>query len=312
LTLPEPRIVFYARGGGIGHFNRAYAIARLLLRDHGWHPLILSTSAFLPMSLREALPVMRWPGAFEAQGFDWPGAVRAVLKTLQPELLVSDTFPEGPEQELAGLAVPHRFCLYRDPQLMLPDGVPGMVPGPADAGYILNRAPSELFAPRLARQWLRASGHKPLVLVSHNGNPAETTAFFDYLWQVLQPLEFELRLASLLPCPRPEWAPHWVTYFPLSDLLLGVDLLISGGGYNSVAEARAYGIRALFTAFERPVDRQFERIASLPHFHLQGSVSHLRSQVSDLLARERPEPVSGIAGAEYAAACLFQLVQNAA
>lgn len=317
LTLPErlvgSRILLYARGGGIGHFNRAYAIARQL-SFRGLDPLIVCSTAFLPLILSEPLQIVRWPGRLEQGGTEpnWPQIARALpamLAQLEPDLLVVDTFPEGPEWELhaflSSFAGP-RLLIQRDADLSWV--APCFKPYPGAGGYILNRAPCELLPRAQARSWLGAKGERPLVLVAHNGNPAETQAFFWRLLQVLQPLDCTVRLASLGPCPRPEWQALWVRHFPLSEWLRGVDLLIGGGGYNLVSEVRAYGIRALLTAFERPVDQQALRIADLPHFSTQTSVQALRTQIQTLLEAPPPAPEIECQGAEKVADQVLNLL----
>lgn len=284
------KIVLYARGGGIGHFNRAYAIARQLLRSQQ-ESLIVCSSAFLPTVLSESLNILRWPGGLEqAQVLPFRSFSR-LLAEIQPRTLLSDTFPYGPEDELKHWCKEHaeqHVWIQRDPEN---SDVPGAVrPYPDGVGWVLNRNPEELLPRALARQWLRAEDDKALVLVTHNGHAGEVSAFFERMLQMLKVFDVHVRLASLLPCPRPEWLPFWVHAYPLSLYFHGVDLVIGGGGYNLVAEVRALGKRALLRAFERPVDNQAQRIAALPHFSFHTSLDDLRQQCSALLAS--PEPLA--------------------
>lgn len=307
LTLPSPttsKVVFYARGGGFGHFNRAYAITRYLLH-HGINPLIISSSAFLPLAFMEPIQLLRWPGGLENS---WPELQHELLNTLlklSPELLVVDTFPEGPENELRSYHGP-RFFIQRDIKRAWQGA--GISAWPEADGLVINREPNELLSAAQAKQCLRAEPHKPLILLAHNGNPAETTAFFWRMLKTLEPLNVCIRMASLLPCPRSEWQPLWIQHFPLSEWMHGVDLLIGGGGYNLVAEARAYGVPALFTAFERPVDQQAQRIQALPHFFAHHSVHDLREQIQNLLNTARPTPESHCYGAPKAADLILNLL----
>jgi len=312
LTLPESletsKIVFYARGGGVGHFNRAYAITRCLL-NHGIKPLIISSSAFLPLAFSEQIQLLRWPGGLEN---NWPELQEVLLPTikkLSPDLLIVDTFPEGPENELQSYQGA-RFFIQRDAEHSWHG--PGIHARPEDHGYIINRSPEELLSRAQARQCLRAETNQPLILLTHNGNPAETTAFFWRLLKTLEPLNVSIRMASLLPCPRSEWQPYWIQHFPLSEWMNGVDLLIGGGGYNLVAEVQAYGVPALLTAFERPIDQQAQRIQNLPHFHAHHTAASLRNQIQKILSSPRPTPESRCNGAQKAAELILNLLQSPA
>lgn len=312
LTSPKSitslKVIFYARGGGFGHFNRAYAISRCLIR-YQIRPLIISSSAFLPLAITESIHIIRWPGGLEP---GWPELHRGLINTLHhlnPHLLVVDTFPNGPENELRPFGGPRVF-IQRDTERCW--NGPSIRAFPTGDGYILNRSPEELLPRSQARQYLRALKEQPLVLIAHNGNPAETTAFFWRLLKVLEPIDCQIRLASLLPCPRPEWQQYWVQHFPLSEWLNGVDLLIGGGGYNLVAEARSYGVPVLLTAFDRPIDRQAQRIQSLPHFHSHHTTSYLREHIQTILSQPRPIPEQSCQGAKKASDLIVNLLHQPA
>lgn len=284
-----PEILLYARGGGIGHFNRAYAIARQLLLQYQQESLIVCSTAFLPLSLSESLNILRWPGGLERGSTLSFGLLTRLLQELQPRILLSDTFPYGPEEELKSwcdASSGQHFWIQRDAEVHACPGA--LSPYPKGLGWVLNRSRAELLPRALARQWLHSDSERPLVLVAHNGHTAEVSAFFERMLQMLKPLDVQIRLASLLPCPRPEWLPFWVQAYPLSAYFHGVDLVIGGGGYNLVAELRAYGKRALLCAFERPIDNQAQRIADLAHFTQYTSLQGLRTQCTELLAA--PEP----------------------
>lgn len=258
--------------------------------------------------------MIRWP----APQPQWPELTREhlsqLVRQLQPTLLVIDSFAQGPEQELADLpALPglQRLLIAREPltaaQLAAAD-LPVITALPEADGYILNREPQELLPRPQARQWLRASAEQPLVVIAHNGDPFETTAFFQQMLRVLAEQPYQLRLASGLPCPRPEWQNLWLQHYPLSEWLRGVDLLIGGGGYNTVAECQAHGVRGLFCAFERPLDRQDLRIATLPHFSRWQAAAELQALVAKSLGQPPPEPAAPeqLQGATRAAALIAE------
>ncbi len=296
---PRPRLLFYARGGGIGHFNRAYAIARQCLRQQAVDCLIATSSALAPLVTQPGIEVLRWPAANSPWAAGFLAALPELINQLQPDLMIVDSFPEGPDNELCGIDLP-RLVIQRDAELKTKDW-PVIQAWPEADGLILNRQPAELFPRALARQWLGAQSDRPLVGIAHNGDPFETTGMMQRLCQALEGCELELRLASRLPCPRPEWQPLWISHYPLSEWLNGVDLLIGGGGYNLVAEARAYGLRSLHLAFERPIDRQWLRIQNLAQIRSIDSAQHIRETVQARLQQAPPEPVLDCQGAAAAA-----------
>jgi len=305
----KPRILFYARGGGIGHFNRAYAIARQFLRVRSADCLIATTSALAPLVTQPGIDVLRWPAAESPWTPDFLRALPQLLAQLQPDLMVVDSFPEGPENELSGIEIP-RLLIQRDPGLP-PQVWPVVQAWPGADGLILNRQPAELLPRDLARQWLDARSEHPLVLIAHNGDPFETTSFMQRVLTALETLPVEIRLASCLPCPRPEWQALWIRHYPLSEWLRGVDCLIGGGGYNLVAEARAYGLRSLHLAFERPIDQQWQRIQGLPQVSMMASAQTIREAVQTLLEQLPPAPELACAGAVVAAQRIHDLLQTA-
>lgn len=303
----RPRIVFYARGGGLGHFNRAYAIARQVLRLQTCDCLIVTTSVLAPLALQAGIEVLRCPGAASPWLAGWLRLLPEALEQFQPDLLVVDTFPQGPENELDGLDLP-RLWIQRDADLtaIVDQAANNSVwsvlqAWPEADGLIINRQPEELLPRVLARQWLGADSDLPLVLIAHNGDPFETPGLMQRLLTALEPLPVEIRLASRLPCPRPQWRSRWLDHYPLSEYLQGVDLVIGGGGYNLVAEVRAYGLRSLHLAFERPIDRQWQRIQSLPHLQQYDSAETIRTTVREILRQAPPASEPACQGALVAA-----------
>lgn len=277
-------LVFYACGGGIGHFNRAYAIARLFKRKApDWRVVLLSTSPFVPPVL-EDISVMRLLSVNECQreSLSFETQIHQVLHLLQPKALVVDTFSQGIQQELTSWnpSCP-RIWVQRD---LSPEADAALVlrPYPDQEGWVINRFPHEVLPPLQARQKLGAD-ERPLVLAVHNGSPAETGAFFTLLKQAC-PENVTLRFASLLP--------HLgdLSYYPLSELLHGADLVIGGGGYNLVAETQALGVPALYFAFERPVDQQLQRVAAFAPLRPDASPQVVRDRILQALQIPRPKP----------------------
>jgi predicted glycosyltransferase len=68
-----------------------------------------------------------------------------------------------------------------------------------------------------------------------------------------------LRLVSPLPLPGDPW-PEVAHLYPASEILRAADLVISGAGYNSVAELTLFGKKALYRPFDRSHDVQVARL----------------------------------------------------
>ena len=106
------RTLFYATNGlGLGHVTRLLAISRALRRQDPSHEvLILSRCEAGPFPQEDAPFTLRIPGSASARrsGLS-PKSYYQTTQTLlwqavssfDPHLLVTDTFPEGPEGELA-------------------------------------------------------------------------------------------------------------------------------------------------------------------------------------------------------------------
>ncbi|MEB3197911.1 MAG: hypothetical protein VKP62_11980 [Candidatus Sericytochromatia bacterium] len=279
------KLVWYALGGGLGHLQRALAVLRWLRPKLGADaPLLLTSSAYAHLAMAEGLPCLRLPGAHEAQALP-PGAVataiRALLDALAPQCLVVDTFPDGLHGELAAdwlARVPQRYLLARpgggDPasspawplyhQVFVP--LPHSPwPGAEPIGWVLTRRPGEALSSADARRRLGLSpvADRPLVMALHAGDPGEVVALFESLRaasaRLTQP--HDLRLATPLPLGGWLLDDRLVHPWPAAELFPAVDLLVSGGGYHTTAEAAAFGVRALQLAFRRSHDDQAARLA---------------------------------------------------
>jgi hypothetical protein len=220
--------------------------------------------------------------------------------------LVVDSHSNGVWQELPDIwpeLHAKKIFLRRDaqiPQATLPYDLSWLLTPDAD-GWLLNRQTYELKSRAQALALLRAEPNLPVVLLAHNGPPPETQAFFLRAFLALQTLPLQLRLVSLAPPGLPELLPLWLSYFPLSELLNGVDLLIGGGGVNLMAESRVFGKRSLFCAFERPIDQQALRILPCDLLKWDAAPAEWARQVTEKLAQTTPEPVNGDKTRELAA-----------
>jgi hypothetical protein len=294
LTLPK-RVLFYALGGGTGHFNRAYALARQLKRI-GPHlqPLILTSAPVIPPLIQEGLSVLRLPSptehAHSGLNSNWLGRF---IQDYDPHLLVVDTHCQGVFCELPAIW-PHlkakKVFLRRDADIPIANlnyDYTWLLT-PEAQGYVLNRDPHECKTFAQARLILKADLDLPLVVVAHNGPPAETQSFFLKMSLALRSENLQLRFVSFLPPQIPELMLQWVSFFPLTELMPGIDLIIGGGGYNLVAECQVLGKRALFCSFERPLDTQRLRIEKNTYLSDQLSPQDISQRIKSSLAHSQP------------------------
>lgn len=258
------RILYCAPGSGVGHLNRALAVC-LELRALGMEARIVTNSPFAAGVARLA----RFPitGIASAQ---WTEGVRAFAAEYRPDLQVSDTFPRGMRGEWSsGFPAPAVYVARRLAPRTLPtlmaDGWakgiervivaeplaaehsemlgslrPVTLPGPIRLrpGTVPVPAPVEL-------ERVLDTGRACLVI--HGGPRAE--------------LE-ELLGVAREPGPLAVVAPGEIDYYPAGNLVERAARVISGAGYNMMADMMFR--RGIHTAipFPRKYDDQAGRLAA--------------------------------------------------
>lgn len=271
------RRLFYGLGGGLGHLTRTLALARRFPGDSSEN-LVLTNSPFaavvaesgfeLPSNLRvEVLSA-------KASKSELTEAVPRLVQRFQPDLLMVDTFPRGLVGELADIVSEqrtrqvfvHRYLnedYIRQFELQswvdLFDRI--LVPGESALFESHPRATrtepwlllddDELLDRQDARQRWEVD-ERPLVLVSGCGRPNEVVA----AREMAGTLSARFGTRANIRFASPNASSHW----PLLQLLNGVDLLVGGGGYNTVHEARATGTALLALTQKRLYDCQNRRV----------------------------------------------------
>ena len=274
--------LIYALGGGWGHLTRAAALARVArgpVRILTNSPYAGEVRARLPdldiVALNPELPVAR---AREE-------AVEQIRESGAACLIV-DTFPRGLGGELASLlpglgAV--RALIHRDlnPVYVRGKAIEEFVrsnydvvirPGPAEAAPLaglpqvrttapwLIRSARELPSREAARR-LMGVEERQCVLVLAAGKIEEQTWYGGVARALSGALE-GVGVRCVAPsCPAGCPEAGWVRYWPAMDLLPGVDVVVGGGGYNTVYECLACGVQLVARAWARKYDRQALRAA---------------------------------------------------
>jgi hypothetical protein len=283
---PEP-ILFAAPGAGLGHLSRAYALA-LRLAERGIAARIVSNSPYarglsnLAGLELDYIPAARWRD-------DLPG----YAARLRPRLVVLDSFPWGLKGEwvrprlantrfvyLARRLQIERYChdlgiawgqnaarlkrviiiepLAEDHErLLLESGaeirrLPGRVRLPANA---VSPPVPEALREMLERGRCR--------LVVHSGSEEELKGLIGRAQEEMAK-EGGGELAVISPRPLPVEGGKWFEYFPASRLFGEAHRIVSGAGYNLMAEAGPFAAKHLAVPLPRKYDDQPGRLAGPP------------------------------------------------
>lgn len=277
----SPRVVLVAPGSGLGHLTRCASLARGL-ETAGVGSRILTPSPLGPGVGRllevaiEYLPLPRWTCE-----------LRERVEALAPDLLVLDTFPDGwrGEWDRGFPEGPHRVLLAR----RLRQGSPqarersvfrrSLVLEPLDAWQlawlgeiseevvglpgrirleVASLSPGDLLPPELRE--VHASGG--LGLVVHSGPPRELTRLLERA-RGEQAAGRADALAVIHPLPPRIPGLACVEAYPVAPLFPEAAFVVSGAGYNAVAEGLARARRFLPLPFPRRWDDQEARLGEL-------------------------------------------------
>lgn len=275
------RVAYDARGGGLGHVRRALAILGAWRAiNPRLEVLVLCSSAHPSPLLAAGWPLVRLPGAYEAEGRpELATLAPAVLQAAGPfNLLVVDSFPEGllgewgqpgaleafPKKALiarpgAQLAAgPEAWKAY---DLALVPQAHSPWPEAQAVGPILATRPEEALTRAQARAVLRVPDEAPLILVPLGGDPGEALAaalLADEASKLLEAEGFAHHLRFVGPQPPPHWGPdaRLLIHDPLAEVLQGAEVVLGAAGANLVAELQAFGLRAVLRPLKRSHDDQ--------------------------------------------------------
>jgi len=281
MSEPRHQVLFVAPGAGLGHVVRVSALA-LGLRERGVSSAIVTNSRYA-----EGLSRLLELTVFHVPTEQWQRC-RELVAESAPRLVVLDTFPFGFRGEWCGPATDGLRFAYlarrlkvqayltaigRDwdadtPSLarmlvvepltgehaaLLHAGggelveLPGRIRFPA--GAVEGPIPAEL------ADMLRSG---PADLVVHSGPRLEV----DALLQRARALDGAGRFALILPKPIAGLDLPTFEYFPASRLFPLCRRIVTGGGYNAVAECAEFADRHVVVPFDRHYDDQHGRVAA--------------------------------------------------
>jgi hypothetical protein len=325
--------LYYALGGGLGHGVRSLALARQLSRRLGGRHLLLFNTPF-KAPLEQA--VASEPGlacrilAPQVEPAGAEAFLADVLSTFRPDVVVTDTFPRGLGGELAAIlpergdtlrilvsrhlpaAYVERYNLIeftsQHYDLIVAPGEPSPFAGVLEVlrtAPFLIRDAAELPPTEAASAVLHTTTDRPVVLVTGSGTLAECDEAARLAAELAKHWSDDLpplRLALPPGVDSEIEVPTRVTHFPLLECLPAVRLLIAAAGYNTVNEAKALRVPALYRPRQRQYDYQAGRVAAERCYH---DVADLLPLIRHELEKPRP-PLAAYANGAGQAAALIQ------
>ncbi|WP_414551769.1 UDP-N-acetylglucosamine--LPS N-acetylglucosamine transferase [Anabaena sp. CCY 0017] len=276
--------LIYALGGGWGHLNRALSLGRIAAK---YRKIRIITNSPYAQKISHEGCLVHWipdDAGFSATCLK----VREILLNIDYDCLIVDTFPRGLGGELADIlpqlhSIP-RILIHRDinPKYIIAKNlrdfvmanfnlviVPGEgtdlgladLPGVQHTAPWLIRNAEELPERNTTRtsRIMKVDKSVKIILVCAAGQASELNIFSQLALRLHQ--EFPECAVRILAANCPENCPEslWISHHPGIECLAASDIVIGGGGYNTVYECAAVGVPLVALAFERLYDRQAKR-----------------------------------------------------
>ena len=243
-------IAYFAPGAGLGHMNRALAVC-LRLRDLGTDARIVTDSPFAEgLAGLARCPIVRLP----AEG--WVSAARAYVEETRPRAVVTDTFPYGFREEWREVK-PRAALIHMARRLLKPVTI-----NPTDFALVLKVEPLAI-RHHAALGCGVALGGPILLPPGRITTPVPAELDRDDLTLVVHsgPEKEVARLEKLAEQPYVVISP-WskVDYYPATNLYHRARRIITGAGYNSMADLLAHRERHTAFPFLRRYDDQHARV----------------------------------------------------
>ena len=324
-------------GRGMGHLTRQLSILRWVrrlaqtagVRAECW---VLTSSEADTLARREGIPSIKIPSksSMRDAGLE-PARYLAVARgwvlqavtTLQPDVLVVDTFPAGSFGELAAALelVRHRVLVRRamkvdavrdagfEALLPLYDRI--IVPDEIQSPILLRERP-ELQTRERARAALGVpEGARVCWVALGGGGDPSAPAVLPRVVDLVRAAGWHVVVAAGPLYTGPErrgGGITWLDRYGSVELLPAADVAVSAGGYNSVHELRFVGVPTVFLPQEKLADDQGARALAAA----LGPVARRVEEVPALLAALAPVAPAGSNGAGAAAAAVLSLVVDPA
>ena len=285
--------LIYALGGGLGHLNRAIALGRIASRNR---PVkILTNTPYFPY-IKKFLPETNCQFFAISPTADFETTctqIQQILRETDYQCLIVDTFPRGLGGELVAilpeLKMGLRVLIHRDinPEYVkvkkLHQFVANcfdlvLIPGEGSEVSLANLPCVEHTNPWLIRSaWelpmrqeveaiLRLNLvdiKSKIVLILASGMAEELSVYGEIASILSQNLPNVI--VRCLSVKKPDKCPEnlWVFHWPAIECLQVADVVVGGGGYNTIYECQALGVPLVAFAWQRLYDRQRVRVQRL-------------------------------------------------
>ncbi|MGJ5820012.1 hypothetical protein [Paludibaculum fermentans] len=269
-----PSVLYCAPGSGLGHLNRALAVC-LELQALGVSVRIVTNSPFAAgLAPLARCPITRIPAD------RWPSGVREFAAAVRPEVMVCDTFPRGMRGEWSqGLPAPAVYIARRlNPEATARFlGEPGWQAGiiqvvvaeelteEHEAALVASQVPLVRLPGRIRlRPGLLPTTIPPELdgllgsgrccLVVHGGPVEELTQLAGLARDHGQPV-------AITPWDVALEGVRCFEYYPAGNLMARAAHVVTGAGYNAMADMMFSRDRHTALAFPRRFDDQAGRLA---------------------------------------------------
>lgn len=277
--------MLYALGGGMGHLVRATSITRAIKRISGFDPIILTTPGFTDIVKNEAVRLQVVAEPDEPK--EYRGKIIEKLKKLDPDVLIVDALPMGLMGELrdflpgfTGPKILVARMLREDYRLQM--GIDEFVGEEYDmvvraekmpdnhlkhdnsvhAPNILVRSADEIPGRQRARDMLKVPRERFLVVALSTHQPLRADAFFQMVFRSLMKIgEKRAVIKFVSPYGEPDPSSAHTSYFPMMELMPGIDALVGHGGYHLIHEAETLRVPFLVFPQEKLYDDQHARLS---------------------------------------------------
>lgn len=283
----EAEIIIYALGGGMGHIVRAVSLAGAINRISSIEPVVLTIPEFAQFAKREIENVEIIEPSEDSN--EYRSKIIDRMNCLSPKILVVDALPMGLMGELRDFlpAFTGKKVLIarilREYYRQVMD-IENYVYGHYDlviksekfpyfnfpyrksieVAPILARSGERVMNRHQARDKLKVPKDRILVMAVSTHQPLRADAFFQMVYHSLMRIGEE-RAVMKFASPYGEADPSAVhtSYFPLMELMAGIDIVVGHAGYHLVHETEALRVPFLCFPQERLYDDQQARIADI-------------------------------------------------
>lgn len=275
--------LIYALGGGWGHLNRALSLGRIATNHR--NVKIITNSSYAKQIDDEGCFIYLIPDNIGAS--ETCLRVRDILYNTAYDRLIIDTFPRGLGGELVDILpqldhVP-RILIHRDinshyvaaknlRNFVIENFDKVIVPGEGKDLAFCDLPIVEHTEPWLIRNFwelpdkattrshiLKVNKSVKTILVCASGKTSELALFGKLALHLQQ--NFTDCAVRILAANCPQECPEnlWISHHPGIECFAAADVVIGGGGYNTVYECAAVGVPLVALALERLYDRQDKR-----------------------------------------------------